>query len=59
MSIAKVNVISPILIAGKWIMSGDADIDLDAAKSEEKNGNVVIVSIDGDKVFDSPCCADH
>jgi hypothetical protein len=58
MIIAKVNVISPILIDGKWIMSGNADIDLDVAKSEYKKGNVIIVSIDGNKVFDNPCCAD-
>lgn len=59
MSIAKVEVINPILVNGKWIMPGIAEIDLEVANQEKAKSNVVIEEIDGVKVNGSGCCRDH
>lgn len=57
--IAKIKIISPILISNVWLKDGEHDIDLDIAKQEELKGNLDIISIDGKPVVWGSCCSNH
>jgi hypothetical protein len=57
--IAKVKIISPILIDGVWLKDGEHHIDLDVAIQEESKGNIDIISIDDKEVVWGSCCSNH
>lgn len=59
MSTATVTVINPVLVDGKWIESGTADMSTEQALEEQGKGTVQIVAIDGDPYHRGACCSDH
>lgn len=61
MSIATVSIISPILVDGEWVNSGETTLPLDEAQRQESAGMVEIVSVDGSPVSWAACCChcDH
>lgn len=60
MSFAIVEVVSPILVNGEWVRSGEVSIPADEAKQHEALGLVDIVNIDGAPVVWGACCSgDH
>lgn len=61
MQTAIVKIISPVLHNGAWLNSGEHPMPLDEAQAHERAGMVDIVSVDGETVVWSSCCAggDH
>lgn len=59
---AKCEIIHPIMVNEKWITKESSDeektIDFDLALTEDKNGNVLIESVDGKPYVWAACC-DH